>query len=619
MQIPPMVKKRLAKQAEILLGSSDPQALVEEIEAGLSADPDVLVFKTIYHLYFSRAHSRREAIIAFAMQVYLELHESAPNSDAQAVLRVRFLSFMQSVFMHTYREAEKIEKRSAVTQRVLHHLTQKLDGLLQTEKLMIANISHEMRTALNAISGYVTLLQERGVLQGEEQAFLDKAKSATMTLTALVNDILDISKLSSGEMELKLADFWLDEAVLQSLDTVMLQAEKKQLPVRIGSMPPPCRLFGDANRIISILTNLLTNAVKFTDQGEIRLEITMRAEREQAARIEFCVRDTGCGMSPEQCEKVFQPYTRFKKERQGAGLGLYISRELSRKMGGDLSVESAPGEGSRFCFSVRLESRDEAPVAMDDAIICFFDEHRGGSERIALQKKALLEQWGAAVICFDDEKALTKYLLDSESGAPDVVSFTAANEHFYRLNALVHYLKSDPKFDRTCFMAEYASEAQELNYFNRVFERFAPVSSYISAVNDRAKQAIEASETDARQLRVLAVDDIETNLEVLKLFIGNAYPEVRLDLAAGGYEAVGMYKTAAYDLVLLDLKMPGLNGFEVLKKLQTVRTLPAVYALTADVYKETYDKVMQAGFDGLLEKPLQPERLFDVIEKTMVE
>ncbi len=499
-------------------------------------------------------------------------------------------------------------------------MTERLNKMLDTQKLMIANISHEMRTSLNAITGYITLINDKDVLSGEDKAYLEKANNSASVLRALVSDILDISKINSGQMEIKNTLFWLDETILHSIDNVMLEANKKNLEFTTDVVFFPYRLLGDAQRIMEILTNLLSNAIKFTDSGSVHLSVEKTVESDDVVKIVFRVEDSGIGMSSEETKEIFEPYTRFKSERQGVGLGMYISHRLAKKMDGSLSVHSKEGEGSVFDFTVRLKQEIDSSVHMENRQICFFNDTKDAHhQNVFKQKLHLLEQYGAKITSFTDETEFTNQLLNMQGKIPDIISITTYPKAYPKYDALINYLKNIKKFNKTYFIAEQTGSRLPLNNFDKTFERFSTVPAYIHAIEMLNKRTGKEDLSTTNELRILAVDDIATNLEVLKLFITNKYPGAVLDMALGGYEAVGMYKTSKYNLVFLDLKMPGLNGFNVLEKLKSIKMPPPVYALTADVYKDTFDRVMDAGFTGMLEKPLQPEILFETIEKVMYE
>ena len=513
----------------------------------------------------------------------------------------------------------KYEKNEYAAVKTLQNKSSKLDVQLKSQQLMITNISHEIRTSLNAISGYLSLIDKKDILTKEDKGYLEKANYATSTLKTLVSDILDVSKLNTGQMEMKEESFWLDEMILKCVDSIILGVNKKNITFNIEADILPYKLIGDHHHMVGIVVNLLSNAIKYTDNGFVHFIVKKYQDQDDDGTIKilFKVEDSGIGMTKEQIVKIFDPYIRFKTEREGIGLGLHIASKLAEKLGGDLTVKSKLAEGSIFDFTVKVKQDNESAVSMYDKVLCFFNN--SNQTKVFEQKLDFLKQFGAKVIYFRDEQGFIDYLLNVKDEIPDLVSVTTCHEGYTKYDALIHYLKNISRFDHTHFFAEGTETRIPLSYFDEIYERFTPISAYISALRLLDKQQNELDVLLDNKIHILAVDDIETNLEILKLFIENRYPHATLDLAMGGYEAIGMYKTQTYDMILLDLKMPGLNGFEVLEKLKAIKIPPPVYALTADVYKDTYDRVMYAGFTGLLEKPLQLDLLFEAIEKAVNE
>jgi CheY-like chemotaxis protein len=186
---------------------------------------------------------------------------------------------------------------------------------------------------------------------------------------------------------------------------------------------------------------------------------------------------------------------------------------------------------------------------------------------------------------------------------------------YSKFDALIYYLKTLSNFKKTIFIAENFRQKISLNYFDEIYEYFSPIDVYAI---DKTK---EGKKTESKvNISILAIDDTETNLDILRLFIAKKYPNVTLDMATGGYEGIGMFKIKHYDLIMLDLKMPGLNGFEVLEKLKALgMPMPPVYAFSADIYKSNIEKVEESGFAGMIEKPLQPQKIYKIIERIMGE
>ena len=511
------------------------------------------------------------------------------------------------------------EKSEDQVQKMLQDKSRQLDELLKAQQLMITNISHEIRTSLNAIAGYISLIDKKNILTKEDKGYLNKANYATSTLKTLVSDILDVSKINTGQMVMKEESFWLDEMILKCVDSIMLGVNKKNITFEVEADILPYKLIGDQSHMVGIVVNLLSNAIKYTDNGFVHFIVKKYQDQEDDGiiKILFRVKDSGIGMTEEQIEKIFDPYIRFKIEREGIGLGLHIASKLADKLGGDLTVKSKLGTGSVFDFTVKVKQDNEGTVSMHNKVLCLFNNTK--ETKVFEQKLDFLKQFGAKVIYFSDEQEFTDYLLNIKDEIPDIISITTYHEAYAKYDALIHYLKNISRFQITHFIAEGTETRIPLSYFDEIYERFTPISAYIHALRLLDKQQNELNILIENKIHILAVDDIETNLEILKLFIENRYPHANLDLAMGGYEAIGMYKTQTYDIILMDLKMPGLNGFEVLEKFKAIKLPPPVYALTADVYKDTYDRVMYTGFAGLLEKPLQLDLMFEAIEKAVNE
>lgn len=592
------------------------QVLVDDLEKILRGEDENFIYKLKYLIYFRNDIQFTTNILTCAVDIFSLLITNPKYNDNKKELKAFYLKLLDILFIERCRYSKKIEKRRNTVQKVLQHMSGQLNQSLEMQQLMLANISHEMRTSLNAISGYIALVDKKDILINEDKNYLDKATQATSTLKALVSDILDVSKINSGQMEIREEPFWLDEMLLKSIDNIALDLDKKNIMFKTDIDWFPQKLIGDSQHIMEILTNLLSNAIKYTDSGVVHLTVSKSKESNKSLKILFKIADTGIGMTENQIEKIFDPYSRFVVEKKGVGLGLYITSKLAYKLGGNLSVKSKLAEGSTFSFSLKIKEDPNCIVNMENKVLCFFNNTK--ETDIYKRKFNLIKQFGAEIKYFNDEQKFVNYLLTLNSDVPDIISIMTHNEEYLKYDALINYLKNNKKFKKTYFIAEKIESRLPLNYFDKINERFTPISVYINFLKEIDKE-IEVNLLVKKEISILAVDDIETNLEILKLFISNKYPNVIIDLAMGGYEAIGMYKTKTYDIIFMDLKMPGLNGFKVYEKLEAIKKPPATYALTADVYKETYDKVMQAGFRGLLEKPLQLDILFKAIEKEIDE
>lgn len=595
------------------------QSLVDNMEKALFGENNDFFYNLKYAIHFRNDTDFSMKVLKCALHTFSFLICKEEYASVKKELEAFFYLFFETIFIQRCRYARKIEKRGDTVHKVLQHMSNQLNKTLDTQQLMIANISHEMRTSLNAISGYLSLVKEKNILIGEDKNFLDKASSASSTLNALVHDILDVTKINSGQMEIKEEFFWLDEMILKCIDSIAIELKKKDILFKTEVDLFPKKVFGDRQHIMEIITNLLNNAIKYTDSGFVYLKVKKDQGLDDSIEILFQVEDSGIGMTQEQTENMFNPYSRFKIERQGVGLGLHIASKLAQKLDGSLTAKSKFEEGSTFDFIVKLKEKPDNQIKTDEKTICFFNDTK---ETYGFKQKLhFLKEHGIEIITFGKEQKFINYLLTLNEKAPDMISIVSDREGYLKYNALINYLRTLKIFETTSFIAEETGANISLDYFDIIYDRFAPISTYIESLKvlDTQENKVKTNVGGKQDIHILAVDDIETNLEVLKMFIAKRYPHATIDLATGGYEAVGMYKTQTYDIIFIDLKMPGLNGFEVLEKLNAMHHLPPVYALTADIYKTTYDKVEQAGFMGLLEKPLQLDLLFETIEKVIHE
>jgi len=588
-----------------------------EMEESLFTKNKNFFYSVKYNMHFQTDTLFLEKVLQFAITTFSFLLKKESYQSEEKKIKDFFREYLKIILVEPSNHARKIERRRDNVQNILQHVSEQLNQSLDIQQLMIANISHEMRTSLNAISGYITLIEEKNTLDSENQSYLEKANHATYTLKGLVSDILDASKINSGQMEIKEESFWLDEMLQKAIDNITFNLNKKDLTFKTDIQFFSQKILGDYQHIMAIIVNLLSNAIKYTDTGFIHLRVKALEETENTIKILFQVEDSGIGMTHEQIEKIFNPYSRFEKERQGVGLGLHIASNLASKMGGEINVESTPNKGSTFNFTMKAKQDKQIDIDMSNFILCFFNNTK--ETKVSQRKLDFLKQFNAKVYYFEDEKMFINYLTGSKSDTPHVVSILSYQNAYKRFNALIHYLKTLDKFQKSYFIAEGINHKVTLNYFDKVYERFTPITTYIHILDTINKSDKNTSTPNIQVLRILAVDDIETNLEILKLFITNKYPHITLDLATGGYEAIGMYKTQTYDMIFIDLKMPGLSGFQTLEKLKDIKEPPATYALTADVYKSTYDQVIEADFVDLLEKPLQLDILFGTIEKALNE
>jgi len=417
------------------------QSLVDNIEKAFLGENKDFFYTLKYLIHFRNDTAFSMKVLKCAVENFSFLITKEEYASSKKEIEEFFYLFFETLFIQRCRYAKRIEKRGDSVHKVLQHMSNQLNKTLDIQQLMIANISHEMRTSLNAISGYLSLIKEKNILVGEDKNFLDKANSASSTLKALVHDILDVTKINSGQMEIKEEFFWLDKMILKCIDNIAIGLNKKDIIFETEVDLFPKKVFGDRQHIMEIITNLLDNAIKYTDSGFVHLKVKKNQGPNDSMEILFQVEDSGIGMTQEQTENMFEPYSRFKTERQGVGLGLHIAYKLAQKLGGCLTAKSKFGEGSTFAFTVKLKEKPDNLIKTDKKIICFFNNIK---ETHSFKKKLhFLKEHGIEIITCDNEQKFINYLLTLKDKAPDIISIVSDREGYLKYDALINYLKRD--------------------------------------------------------------------------------------------------------------------------------------------------------------------------------
>ncbi len=541
----------------------------------------------------------------------------------------------EAIFTVILRDISQRKRASAELQQAM--LQAEAANLAKSD--FLANVSHEIRTPLNAIVGLTELVCGTK-LDHDQQEMMDTVRSSSESLLHLINDLLDISKIEAGQIDLNQAEFDPIELGEQAIEVLRLRAANKGLemyfelePIAATKSAPTAipHLMGDANRLRQILINLLGNAIKFTESGYVQLKLKCSVAADGRILCHYCVEDSGVGIAPEMCDKVFEKFFRIDSEvgrkAGGVGLGLSISRLISQSMGGDLSLESTTGTGTRFNLELPLS---KAPsVAKTDL--------SSAPTRILLltgstskdRVRRAIESTQSMVVTFETAKDASSYADLHEPfqivAVDDYCNVTEAElRELIRLALLgnpirILRIRHNAESERNqwslpglCEILDYPLTPIRIN---RRLTRLLGVAEISTAAE------VAASDTPQVVHQPASVLLVEDN------WAGQAYGRRVLEkaghkvwIAATGKDAVQMARSQHFDLVLMDLMLPDCSGFEATVKIRESesserRNRTPVIALTAHALETFRQEALSSGMDDYLSKPVRPQALLDCIHR----
>jgi signal transduction histidine kinase/CheY-like chemotaxis protein len=592
----------------------------------------------------------------------LSVRTTVSSRDELGALSAAFNGMAASLEKHRDHLEERVRERTHELVRSQSDLRAARDTAHRANRAkdeFLAHMSHEIRTPLNGVIGMLDLLL--GTELTERQArFARLARTSGQSLTTVINDILDLSKIEAGKLEVVASEFDLHVAVEEIVEMLAPRAVAKGLEIACHIAPEVPRLArGDSDRIRQVLVNLVTNAVKFTERGSVVVRLTLQSRELSAATVRFSVTDTGIGIAQDRLDRLFRAFSQADASTTrtygGTGLGLAIAKKLAELMGGAVGVETEVGRGSTFWFTVVLEAREPVAGTMARPQVDPSGMRILAVDDSDIQREVLRQQiasWGLeAATAPDGEHALRMLSEAAATAAPfrvaivdsdmpgmdgfELAQAVRARENI-RETVLMILLSADAdigadQLRRMGFAGHMTKPVRQSELFNAIMHAVASAGhprltpGPAPGRSSRASGPLGASiALGAGVLRILLAEDNEINQIVATEILTNAGH--RCDVVPDGRGAVEAAEREPYDVILMDCQMPVMDGFEATRQIRLAekegrsssrgRHIPII-ALTADAMEGDRERCLQAGMDAYASKPIDAARILQTISSVL--
>lgn len=510
----------------------------------------------------------------------------------------------------------------------------------------LARMSHEIRTPLNAIMGMSYLMKKNGI-PFSQIVYVDKINEAAHTMLEVINDILDFSKIESGKIEIELKSFNLDKVIQRVISIISFKIEEQNIGFDFVKAPEiPSYFIGDSKRIEQVLINLLTNAVKFTNEGEVSLNIKVKDIRNNIYILEFAIKDSGIGMSKEQMNQLFKPFIQadssINRRFGGTGLGLSIVKSFTELMNGSINIDSEEGRGSTFTVLLPLEfdKNKDYEKNKNEAFSYLQKIHALVLVKNITLKTLLdtyLQNFGIQATFVNEasdvhrlleiepnsqEEAYNLFLIDYDIMADKSFKFTKSIMEDSRISNKPKIIMLIP-MNRVDLYEEIELNGLNLGIVKPIipsvlYDGILEIFNRIDLINCGNQTLISKEERRAKQnYKVLVVDDNKTNQFIAKSILEQA--GISVELASDGKEGVACYMKESLDinLILMDLHMPVLNGYEASKQIREHNQQIPIVAMTADAITGVEEQCRKAGIYQYISKPFEPDIFIQTILKIL--
>ncbi|MDQ2086725.1 response regulator [Herbivorax sp. ANBcel31] len=520
---------------------------------------------------------------------------------------------------------------------------EKADAANVAKSQFLANMSHEIRTPMNGVIGFIQLLEMTN-LDEEQKSFLKSIKTSSDALLNIINDILDLSKIEAGKLEMEQIPFNLRATVEKAVQPFEAKALEKGIDLSIITKSDlPKMLLGDPTRLRQVISNIVCNGVKFTKKGEVLVKVELLQEKEATYQILFTIEDTGIGISEDFLDQLFSPFaqqdTSTTRRYGGTGLGLPICKNIIEMMGGEIKVKSKKDKGSCFSFSLIFEKTTEE-YSIKNIDHSIFKKARILLVDINKDDRNIVNMYVKKLDCFIEEiddsmKALEEILNSIRNDKYDVVLIekdlgeVSGYDLVNALKALpltrnipLILLDSSPekgeakKAKAAGFSAYISKPFTQNEFLNTLVTLFEVIKSNdFSSKFFVTKHSLREANYN-NKIKILLVEDNEINRNLFVKMLNKN--DLSCDVAYNGEEAVKACKTKKYDIIFMDCQMPGIDGFEAtrqIRKNNSDSTKPMIVAITAHAMKEYKEKCMDAGMNEYISKPFNYGEIIKIINR----